>query len=132
MASLNKCCFIGNLTKEVEVRTTPNQIKVVNFSIAVNEKFTDAAGQKKESTEFVKIVAWRHLADIAEKYLRKGSQIYVEGKFKTRSWDDQSGQKRYTTEVVVDNFQMLGGRQDGQRLDSSSNQLPPETPELPY
>lgn len=111
MGSLNKATLIGNLGKDPEVRAIPSGAKVANFSIATTESYMDKnSGQKVEKTEWHNIVMWRGLAEVAEKYLRKGSQIYVEGRLQTRSWDDQNGQKRYTTEIVADNMVMLGGR----------------------
>jgi single-strand DNA-binding protein len=116
-SSLNKVMVIGNLGKDPEVRTTPSGAKVANFSIATNEGYTDKSGQKVDRTEWHHIVMWRGLADIAERYLHKGSTVYAEGKLMTRSWDDPNGQKRYTTEIMVDNMQMLGG----QSSDKSAN-----------
>lgn len=110
MAALNKAMFIGNLGRDPEVRTTPSGSKVATFSIAVTEKIKDKDGNPKEITEWVNIVLWRRQAEIAEQYLRKGSQIYIEGKLQTTSWDDQNGQKRYKTEVLGSNFQMLGSK----------------------
>lgn len=110
MGSLNKVMLIGNLGKDPEVRTTPQGAKVASFSIATTESYTDKSGTKHDKTEWHNVVLWRGLAEITEKYLRKGSMVYVEGKLQTRSWDDkQSGGKRYATEVVVDNLVMLGG-----------------------
>jgi single-strand DNA-binding protein len=109
MGSLNKVMLIGNLGKDPEVRAIPSGVKVANFSIATTESYNDKnTGQKVDKTEWHNIVMWRGLAEVAEKYLRKGSQVYVEGRLQTRSWDDQNGQKRYTTEVVADNMVMLG------------------------
>jgi len=109
--SLNKAMIIGNLGRDPEIRTTPSGAKVANFSIATNESYMDKnSGQRVERTEWHRIVMWRGLADIAEKYLRKGSNIYVEGKLSTRTWDDQNGQRHYTTEIVADQMQMLGGK----------------------
>ncbi len=108
MASLNKVMLIGNLGRDPEVRAIPSGVKVANFSIATSENYTDKTGQKVEKTEWHNIVMWRGLAEVAEKYLKKGSQIFVEGRLQTRSWDDQSGQKKYMTEVVADNMVMLG------------------------
>ena len=108
MGSLNKATLIGNLGKDPEVRSIPSGAKVANFSIATSESYTDKNGQKVDKTEWHNIVMWRGLAEVAEKYLRKGSQVYVEGRLQTRSWDDQNGQKRYTTEIVADNMVMLG------------------------
>ncbi|HLP42335.1 MAG TPA: single-stranded DNA-binding protein [Fibrobacteria bacterium] len=114
MGSLNKATLIGNLGKDPEVRAIPSGAKVANFSIATTESYTDKNGQKVDKTEWHNIVMWRGLAEVAEKYLRKGSQVYVEGRLQTRSWDDQNGQKRYTTEIVADNMVMLG-RPSGNR-----------------
>src|SRR3954471_2615228 len=108
MGSLNKATLIGNLGKDPEVRAIPSGAKVANFSIATTESYTDKNGQKVDKTEWHNIVMWRGLAEVAEKYLRKGSQVYIEGRLQTRSWDDQNGQKRYTTEIVADNMVMLG------------------------
>jgi single-strand DNA-binding protein len=113
--SLNKVMIIGNLGKDPEVRTIPTGAKVANFSIATNESYTDKNGQSVDRTEWHRIVMWRGLADIAERYLRKGSTVFVEGKLATRSWDDQNGQKRYTTEIVASQMQMLGARQGESR-----------------
>jgi single-strand DNA-binding protein len=106
---LNKVQLIGRLTRDPEVRTTPNGAQVASFSIATSFNWTDQSGQKKEQTEFHNVVAWRKLAEIIGQYLKKGSQVYIEGRLQTRSWDDKtSGQKRYRTEVVADNMIMLG------------------------
>ncbi len=108
MGSLNKATLIGNLGKDPEVRAIPSGAKVANFSIATTDSYTGKDGQKVEKTEWHNIVMWRGLAEVAEKYLKKGSQVYIEGRLQTRSWDDQNGQKRYTTEIVADNMVMLG------------------------
>lgn len=113
MASLNKVMLIGNLGKDPEVRAIPSGVKVANFSIATTESYTDKNNQKVDKTEWHNIVMWRGLAEVAEKYLKKGNQVFIEGKLTTRSWDDQSGQKKYMTEIVADNMVMLGGRRDG-------------------
>ena len=113
MGSLNKVMLIGNLGKDPEIRAIPSGVKVANFSIATTESYTDKGGQKVEKTEWHNIVMWRGLAEVAEKYLRKGKQVYVEGRLQTRSWDDQTGQKKYMTEIVADNMVMLGSPRDG-------------------
>jgi single-strand DNA-binding protein len=113
MASLNKVMLIGNLGKDPEVRAIPSGVKVANFSIATSENYTGKDGNKVEKTEWHNIVMWRGLAEVAEKYLKKGSPVFIEGRLQTRSWDDQSGQKKYMTEIVADNMVMLGGRRDG-------------------
>jgi single-strand DNA-binding protein len=121
MASLNKVMLIGNLGKDPEVRAIPSGVKVANFSIATTESYLDKnSGQKVEKTEWHNIVMWRGLAEIAEKYLKKGKQIFVEGRLQTRSWDDQSGQKKYMTEIVADNMVMLGGPREGGSSESYS------------
>ena len=109
---VNKVILIGNLGADPELKYTPSGVPVVNFSLATSESWTDKSGERQERTEWHRIVLWRKLAEIAGQYLRKGSKLYVEGKLQTRSWDDQSGQKRYTTEVVVNDMQMLDGRDD--------------------
>ena len=98
----------GNLGKNAEKKTTPNG-DVVNFSIAVNEEWKDKDGNKQERVEYITIVAWRAQSDIAQKYLRKGSKLHIEGRLQTRSWE-KDGEKRYATEVVCDHFIMLDGR----------------------
>ena len=106
---LNKVMIIGRLTRDPEVRTTPGGANVASFSVATSFNWTDQSGQKKEQTEFHNVVAWRKLAEIIGQYLKKGSQVYIEGRLQTRSWDDKtSGQKKYRTEIVADNMIMLG------------------------
>jgi len=118
---LNKVMLIGRLTRDPEIRTTPGGAKVASFGLATGFNWTDQSGQKKEQTEFHNIVLWRGLAGIAEQYLKKGSQVYIEGRLATRSWDDkQSGQKRYRTEVIADQMIMLG-RAGGSGTSSSRN-----------
>ncbi len=107
MAGVNKVILLGNLGKDPEVRHLEGGATVANFPIATSETYKDkTTGEKKEITEWHNIVVWRGLAEVAEKYLKKGSQIYLEGKLKTRSWE-KDGVKRYTTEIVGDNFVML-------------------------
>lgn len=111
MSGVNKVILIGNLGADPKVRTTPQGATVANLRLAVSETWKDQQGQRQERTEWVNLVLWRQQAEIAQKYLRKGSKIYAEGKFQTRSWDDkQSGQKRYATDVVVDHFTILSER----------------------
>ena len=108
MAGVNKVILIGNLGADPEVRTTPQGATVANLRLAVSETWKDQSGQRQERTEWVNLVLWRQQADIAQRFLRKGSKIYAEGKLNTRSWDDKAtGQKRYATDVVVDTFTML-------------------------
>ena len=110
MASLNKVMLIGNLGKDPDVRAIPSGVKVANFPIATSESYTGKDGQRVEKTEWHNIVMWRGLAEVAEKYLKKGNPVFIEGKLQTRSWEDQNGQKKYMTEIVADNMVMLGGR----------------------
>jgi len=121
--SVNKVILIGNLGKDPEVRHLENGAVVANFSIATSESYTDRnSGQKVENTDWHNIVVWRGLAEVVEKYVRKGHKIYVEGKLRTRSWQDKEGNTRYTTEVVADELTMLS------RPDSAAN----PTPQNPY
>lgn len=114
--SLNKVLLIGNLGADPEVRSTPGGQQVANFRIACSESWKDQSGAKQEQTEWVTIVAWRQLAGIAQKYLKKGSMVYIEGKLQTRSWDDKAtGGKRYATEILADDIKMLGGKPEGER-----------------
>lgn len=122
--SVNKCLFIGNLTADPEIRTMPNGEQVANFTIALNERYKAKDGNIVENVEYVRIVLYRRLAEIAGQYLHKGSQVYVEGRLKTRKWQDNNGQDRYTTEIQGDNLQMLGGRQDEPKQAKSSQAKP--------
>ena len=113
MASLNKVMIIGNLGRDPEMRYTANGQALATFSVACNRRYTTNEGEQREEVEWVRVVCWRRLAEIAGQYLQRGSQVYVEGRLQTRSWEDQEGQTRYMTEVVADNFQMLGRRGGG-------------------
>jgi single-strand DNA-binding protein len=118
---LNKVMLIGNLTRDPEVRTTPQGANVATFSIATNLRWTNAAGEKQEKAEFHNIVAWRKLADICAQYLKRGMKIYVEGRLQTRSWDDAQGQKHWRTEVITDNMIMLSRDKNGGSTDTPNN-----------
>lgn len=110
---VNKVILLGNLGRDPEVRSTPSGQSVASFSLATSRKWRDKNGNKQEETEWHNIVVWGKQAEIAGQYLRKGKQIFLEGRLQTRSWEDkQSGEKKYRTEVVCDNFQMLGQRGD--------------------
>lgn len=119
MASKNLAILIGGCTRDPEVRMTPSGQKVATLSLATSEKYTDKnTGQKTDKVEYHNLVFWRKTAEIVERYVKKGTQLYIEGKLTTRSWDDQqSGQKRSKTEIVVSQMQMLGGRSDGMNQD---------------
>jgi len=109
---VNKVILVGNLGNDPEVRYMPNGNAVANLSIATSESWKDQQGQLQEKTEWHKVTMYRRLAEIAGEYLKKGSQIYLEGKLQTRKWQDQQGNDRYTTEVIADQLQMLGGRNE--------------------
>lgn len=113
--SLNKVMLIGNIGRDPEVKTLDGNNgsqKVATFTLATGEKYKDRNGELQEKTEWHNIVAWRNLADICEKYIRKGMQVYIEGRIRTRSWQDKDGNTRYTTEIMADNLQMLGRRDE--------------------
>jgi len=107
---LNKAQLIGRLTRDPEQKSIPSGDIVTTFSVATGFTWKDKAGQKQEKTEFHNIVAWRKLAEICGQYLKKGSKVYIEGRLVTRNWEDQSGVKKYRTEIIADNMIMLEGR----------------------
>lgn len=107
MYSLNRATLIGNLTRDPELRQTPNGQSVCSFGIATNRAWTNGAGERQEQAEFHNIVAWGKLAEICSQYLTKGKKIYIEGRLQTRDWEGQDGAKRYRTEVVAENMIML-------------------------
>jgi single-strand DNA-binding protein len=109
MASVNKVILIGNLGKDPEVRHLEGGVAVARFPIATSESFKDKNGEKQERTEWHNIVVWRGLAEVAEKYLKKGQSVFIEGKIRTNSYQDKEGNQRYNTEIVADNMTMLGG-----------------------
>ena len=113
MAGLNKVMLIGNLGADPELRFTANGAAVANFRIACSRSYTDRDGQRQEVTEWVTIVAWQRLAELVGQYLSKGRPVYVEGRLQTRQWQDREGNNRYTTEVVANDIQFLGGRGGG-------------------
>lgn len=124
MAGINKVILIGNLGRDPEMRYTPNGIAVCSFSIATSETYKDRnSGERITQTEWHNIVLWRGLAETSEKFLRKGSKVFIEGKLKTRKWDDNQGITRYSTEVVADVMQML----DKKASDSSAPSVPEST-----
>jgi single-strand DNA-binding protein len=122
--SVNKVILIGNLGANPEMRFTQGGQPVANLRIATTERWTDKSGQRQETTEWHRVVLFGKTAEIAGQYLTKGRQVYIEGRIQTRQWQDNQGQKRYTTEIVGTNMQMIGGR--GERTDDTSAALPPE------
>lgn len=137
--SVNKVILIGNLGKDPEVRNLESGVSVASFSLATSESYTNKSGERVNNTEWHNIVLWRGLADVAAKYLKKGSKIYVEGKLRSRSWQDQEGNTRYTTEVVADNMTMLDRASNPEGGNASESQQAPEvnlpqddTDDLPF
>ncbi len=111
---VNKVIIVGNLGQDPETRYMPSGAAVTNFTVATNESWKDKqTGEQKERTEWHRVAMFNRLAEIAAEYLRKGSQVYIEGKLRTRKWQGQDGQDRYTTEIIADEMQMLGGRGGG-------------------
>ena len=116
MASVNKVIVLGNLGKDPEVRHLPNGDAVCNFSLATTESWKDKDGNKQDKTEWHNIVIFRKLAEIAGEYLKKGRPVYIEGRLQTRKWQDKEGKDRYTTEIVADQMQMLGSRDEAKEV----------------
>lgn len=111
-ASLNKVMLIGNLTRDPEMRYTPSGAAVCTFGIATNRYYVASDGQKKEETEFIKIVSWNKLAELCSQLLAKGRKVYVEGRLQTRSWETPDGQSKQTTEVVIDDMRILDSKKE--------------------
>tara|TARA_B100000787_G_scaffold74983_1_gene55243 strand:- start:406 stop:813 length:408 start_codon:yes stop_codon:yes gene_type:complete len=135
MAGVNKVILVGNLGKDPEVRYLDNGVAVANFSLATTENYKNKAGDRVSQTEWHNIVLWRGLAEVAEKYLKKGASVYVEGKIKTRKWEDKEGNTRYNTEILADNMTMLGGKQsqdDSPSLSSTPTDNSAKTDDLPF
>jgi len=124
MPSVNKVILMGNLGRDPEVRFMPNGDAVCNFSIATTDSWKDKAGERQEKTEWHNIVMYRRLAEIAGEYLKKGRPVYLEGRLQTRKWQTKEGQDRYTTEIIADSMQMLGGRDGAPTQDSQSSSQP--------
>jgi single-strand DNA-binding protein len=136
MSSLNKIMLIGHLGKDPEIRYTPDGSPVATFSLATSENWTDKNGSRQEHTEWHTIVAWNRLADLAKRFLTKGRQVYVEGRIRSREWNDRDGNKRRTTEVIASQMVLLGSRPQGaeagiQPAESSSRNAP-DSSEPPF
>src|SRR6476620_3216468 len=121
MAGVNKVIIVGRLGTDPEVRTIGNGGTVTRLSVATSENWVDKEGQKQERTEWHRIVVWGRLAEICGKHLSKGRQVYVEGRLQTRSWEDQQGQKKYSTEIVANTVQFLGGGSASQSAGQDNN-----------
>ena len=133
MSGVNKVIVIGRLGSDPEVKTVSNGSNVARLSVATSENWTDRDGQKQERTVWHRVVVWGKLADLCGRYLSKGRLVYLEGRLQTRSWEDEQGQKRYTTEIVANTVQFLGGanmqNESSQNYDSSSPNLQDFGPE---
>lgn len=123
MAGVNKVILLGNLGADVEMKFTPSGTAVANFRMATAETFKNKDGRKETKTEWHRIVAFGKLAEICGEYLSKGKQVYIEGKIQTRSWEDKDDNKKYTTEIVANTMQMLGGREGG--VQEGQGEAPP-------
>jgi single-strand DNA-binding protein len=133
--NLNKAMIIGNVTRDPELKSTPSGQNVVSFSVATNLVWTDQSGNQQKKVEFHNIIAWRKLAEICAKYLKKGSKVYIEGRLQTTDWTGNDGVKRYRTEIVADNMIMLDNKNSapnpGQSYSGNSNKQSEEVIEIP-
>ena len=121
MAGVNKVILVGNLGKDPEVRYLDSGVAVANFSLATTENYKNKQGEKVSQTEWHNIVLWRGLAEVAEKWLKKGSSVYIEGKIRTNKWEDKEGKTRYNTEILVDNMTMLGNKTNSDDSDKNNS-----------
>lgn len=133
MSGVNKVILIGNLGADPDLRHTPSGTAVSNLRLATTEVFSTREGEKNKRTEWHRVVAFGRLAEICNQYLKKGRQVYIEGRLQTREWEDKNGDKRYTTEIVATNMTMLGGRGDsaGYSSDEAQPEAPAETVDAP-
>jgi single-strand DNA-binding protein len=120
--SYNKVILIGNAGKDPEIHHLDSGIAVVTMPVATTERVKDRNGEWRETSEWHNVVFWKNLAESVDKYVRKGSQIFIEGKLRTRSWEDQNGQKKYTTEIIAETLKVLGNRKDNYNFQQSSQQ----------
>ena len=132
MAGINKVILVGNLGKDPEVRYLDNGVAVANFSLATTENYKNKEGERVSQTEWHNVVLWRGLAEVAEKYLKKGASVYIEGKIKTRKWEDKEGITRYSTEVLGDNMTMLGGKSSSEDKTEQISQSEDPKDDLPF
>lgn len=133
MAGLNKVMIIGNLGKDPEMRFTANGSAVANFSVAVSRQYSAGDGERREETEWFRVVAWNKLAELCNQYLQKGRRVYVEGRLQTRSWDGQDGQKRYSTEVIANEVQFLDRAASGvEAREGGEGEFSSDPDDLPF
>jgi len=128
--SINKVILVGRVGKDPEIRHLESGVAVANFSLATSENYVAKNGDKVSTTEWHNIVLWRGLAEVAEKYVKKGTQLYIDGKIRTRTYDDKDGNKKYITEIVADTMQMLGSREQNTNS-GNNNQRPNEIHDVP-
>lgn len=131
MRSVNKVILIGNLTRDPEMKDTQNGQVITTFGIATNREWMTSTSDKKQSTEFHEVVAWARLAEICSQYLKKGKLVYLEGYLKTRSWEDDNGEKRFRTEIVLQDMIMLDKKQKGEEGDDQDDSEMPVMEEAP-
>jgi single-strand DNA-binding protein len=124
MSGVNKVILVGNLGSDPQIRYTPQGTAVANFSVATTERYTNKNGERESRTEWHRIVAWSKLAEICSEYLKKGKQVYIEGRIQTRQWDDKDGNKRTSTEIVATNMVMLGRAGDAGGDAASPQEFP--------
>ena len=126
---MNKAMIIGNLGSDPELRYTQNQTPVATFSVASTERWKDSDGNKQEHTEWHRVVAWKGLAEVCNEHLSKGSKVFIEGKLRTRKWEDQDGNIRYSTEIIARDLEMLGGRQEETASQPNEEHVDPPMPD---
>ena len=125
MAGVNKVILVGSLGKDPEIRHLDTGVAVANFSLATTESYKNKSGERVSNTEWHNVVLWRGLAELAEKYLKKGNSVYIEGKISTRKWEDKEGNTRYSTDIIADKMTMLGSKSDNES--SNPKEEPSET-----
>ena len=126
---MNKAMIIGNLGNDPELRYTQNQTPVATFSVASTERWKDSEGNKQEHTEWHRVVVWKGLAEVCSEHLSKGSKVFIEGKLRTRKWEDQDGNIRYSTEIIARDLEMLGGRQEETAPQPNEENVEPPMPD---
>ncbi len=131
MAGVNKVILLGNLGKDPDINTLESGVKMARLAIATNEYYKGRDGEMAEKTEWHNVVLWRNRAELAEKYLKKGSQIYVEGRLQTRQWEDKEGNKRYTTEIIGDVLNFVGGKSEVPGGSAANSSEKHEAPDMP-
>ena len=126
-----KVILIGNVGADPTVKTLESGVKTANFRVATTERFTDRQGNAIDHTEWHNVVLWRGLAEVADKYVRKGSQVFIEGRIRTREWTDKEGGKRYSADIIGDTMKLLGGKRDAQQATTLVQQAAPQMPPMP-